>query len=102
MPLASRRSHRNSLEQNYTMLQFLDQKALWPTLKKLLKRFRGKNLVAVAYLGKAASRLLPLGTVICALTERNAKSGLVCPEEIEKFFGAERDVCHKQKIRRMK
>jgi PLD-like domain len=70
------------------MLQFLDQKALWPNLKKHLKRFKGKNLVAVPYLGKGAARLLGLqkgDILICALTERNAKSGLVCPAEIEKL-----------------
>ncbi len=70
------------------MLQFLDNQVMWPNLKKLLKRLRDCNLVSVPYIGKGASDLLKLGQGVislCALTERNARAGLVCPEEIARL-----------------
>lgn len=69
------------------MIEYLDREKLWPTVASLLKRPRhcGRNLVAVAYLGEGAARLLPLrqgDVLVCALTLANCRSGTVCPKEI--------------------
>jgi hypothetical protein len=66
--------------------RFLSKENLWPTLKNLARKCRQRKMVAVPYLGRDGSK--PLGlrkddVLICALTEANAKKGLVCPDEIE-------------------
>lgn len=69
-------------------LIFLPHKHLWPTIKKLAKECRLVKKIAVPYIGKggAASLHFRKGDIlICALTEANARNGVVCPEEIEKL-----------------
>ncbi len=67
------------------MLSFLDRYDLWDTLKHLADATALWRCVAVPYLGKGGAALLSLGRgdiLVCALTERNAKNGSVCPAEI--------------------
>ena len=69
---------------------FLDSETLWPSLRRLARRCRARRLVAVPYLGKGGAKLLPLGKgdiLVCALTERNARSGIVSPAEIKLLQG---------------
>jgi hypothetical protein len=67
---------------------FLNQESLWPKLKELARVCQQRKLVAVPYIGKDGAK--PLGlrkgdVLICALTEANAKGGLVYPEEIARL-----------------
>lgn len=67
---------------------FLTQESLWPTLKNLARNCKLRKMVAVPYIGKNGSTPLRLregDVLICALTEANARKGLVCPDEIEKL-----------------
>jgi len=69
-------------------LIFLPHKHLWLTIKKLAKECRLPKKIAVPYIGKggAASLHFRKGDILlCALTEANARNGVVCPEEIEKL-----------------
>lgn len=68
--------------------EFLTQESLWPTLKRLAMDCKLRKMVAVPYIGKNGSMPLRLregDVLICALTEANARKGLVCPDEIEKL-----------------
>ena len=67
---------------------FLSQEHLWPLIKKLARECRLPKKIAVPYIGKdgVASLHFRKGDIlICALTEANARNGVVCPEEIEKL-----------------
>mgnify|MGYP000048778358 CR=1 FL=1 len=67
---------------------FLTQESLWPTLKSLARNCKLRKMVAVPYIGNNGSTPLRLregDVLICALTEANARKGLVYPDEIEKL-----------------
>ena len=69
-----------------SMLSFLDRYDLWATLKCLADATALRRYVAVPYLGKGGAALLSLrhgDVLVCALTERNARNGSVCPAEIK-------------------
>jgi hypothetical protein len=68
--------------------RFLSRKDLWPAIKKQAQKTNSRRMVATPYVGKGAAKLLPLrkgDVLICALTEANAKSGNICPSEIERL-----------------
>lgn len=68
--------------------RFLSQEKLWPIIKKLARKCRSPKKIAVPYLGKGSVASLHFrkgDILICALTEANARNGVVCPEEIEKL-----------------
>jgi hypothetical protein len=67
---------------------FLTQECLWPTLKELAEGCQQRKMVAVPYIGKDGAKPLKLNegdVLICALTEANARKGLVCPDEIARL-----------------
>ncbi|MDO8127802.1 MAG: phospholipase D family protein [Candidatus Brocadiales bacterium] len=61
---------------------------LWPTITRLVRKSK-RNCIAVAYLGKGACKLLPLGrgdSLLVDMSEGAVKSGQTCPEEVEKYY----------------
>lgn len=69
----------------WPMQAFLDREQLWTTLQQRARIGKGKNLVAVPYVGTGAAKLLPLGAgdvLLCALTEGNCRNGSVNPDEL--------------------
>lgn len=70
------------------MLEFLDHHHLWATLRERTRLSKGKNFVAVPYLGKGAAKLLALAqgdVLLCALSEANCRNGSVSPREVQVF-----------------
>src|SRR4051812_20385958 len=65
--------------------QFVASADLWPSVKKLAGLCRGPRTIVSAYLGSAASRILPLrrgDVLLCALSLGNCRAGNVYPSEI--------------------
>jgi len=61
---------------------------IWPQLTKAARDSRQRCAVAVAYFGKGASRLLPLGKgsrLVVDASERSVASGQTCPADLIKL-----------------
>jgi len=61
---------------------------LWPTIANLARQSKHKH-VAVAYLGKGATELLPLGkgdSLVVDMSEAKVKAGDTNPWEVEKYL----------------
>jgi hypothetical protein len=61
---------------------------IWPQLTKAARDSRQRCAVAVAYFGKGASRLLPLGRgsrLVVDASERSVGSGQTCPADLIKL-----------------
>lgn len=68
--------------------EFLDAATLWPRLRQLARRARGRRLIATPYIGDGGARLLPLrrgDILVCALSLQNCRSGSVWPDELRKL-----------------
>ncbi|MBL8204740.1 MAG: hypothetical protein JNM09_10965 [Blastocatellia bacterium] len=65
-------------------LIFLSQEKLWPLIKKLARECRLPKKIAVPYIGKGGAASLHFrkgDTLICALTEANARNGVKSKSE---------------------
>jgi hypothetical protein len=66
------------------MITFLESKEIWPRITKLARKTK-KSLVAVAYFGQGAKRLVPLnpGSVLVVdCHPRSVKGGRTCPYDL--------------------
>lgn len=64
------------------------QDNLWPTITKLARQSKRKH-VAVAYLGRGANKLLPLGkgdSLVIDMSQEAVKNGQTDPNEVEKYI----------------
>ncbi len=62
--------------------------AVWPLIRKAVRRSKRPAHVAVAYLGQGASRLLPLprqSRLVVDASESAVRSGQTCPTELAKL-----------------
>jgi hypothetical protein len=68
--------------------RLLESEHLWRELRGLARRSSARRLIAVPFVGKGASGLLPLrrdDALLCALTLANCRAGAVCPAELRKL-----------------
>lgn len=64
-------------------------KNIWAEITRAVKTSRSKSMVAVAYFGQGAAKLLPLkkGSILLVdASEKNVKGGQTCPEDLLKLY----------------